>query len=133
MSGDSQANPRRAVTIGVRVLGGPGEEGQGSIEAVRRPLIKKLGLGAGSMIGCTVLAMGGVFVPVLHFFLVPGLLITGFGIALRIFLEKYRVITTDVRCPVCSADLSLPERLFRTTCYIECCGCSRRLFVELRA
>lgn len=115
----------------VQVIGGPGEESRGTAQVYRRPLAPKLFIAFISFILCTAFAVCAIAIPVLHFFLVPGLFLLGIGLAARTMMLSSSVQSSDVRCPVCSADLSLPKQFFKSSTYVECSGCRRRLFVEL--
>lgn len=70
------------------------------------------------------LTVFSVFIPVLHFFLVPAFLGLTVYTGYKRFREVYRVDLTTVCCPVCSQKLKetvmySEEKTFRLYCY-EC-------------
>ncbi|MBY0452629.1 MAG: hypothetical protein K2P92_06310, partial [Bdellovibrionaceae bacterium] len=70
------------------------------------------------------LAVFSVFIPMLHFFLVPAFLGMTVYIGYKRMRELYRIDLTTVNCPVCSKKFKetlmySDEKTFRLYCY-EC-------------
>jgi hypothetical protein len=78
-----------------------------------------------ALAGCWVLAVAAVFLPLLHFVLVPGLLVLGPALAWRRLHEAETLVLAEGACPACGAPqrfaLGSPWRA-RTLLRCEACG-----------
>jgi hypothetical protein len=86
--------------------------------------LKILGLMWGGGIIC-------VFVPVLHFFLVPAALILGMVFSIRQFSFRSALSSGDVICPECGANISLNLAPFNWPKRQQCQSCQARILMLL--
>ena len=81
---------------------------------------------------CWGLAVVAVFVPLLHFILVPALVLAGPLVARWRWLERASVLRAHGRCPGCGADLDLPlKQPAREELSFRCTACGRPLALRL--
>lgn len=79
--------------------------------------------------GCAVLA---VFLPLLHFVLVPLLLIGGPMLALQRSRERYQLLRVRGACPGCGATLDEPmQSALSTGITLRCASCRRAVTLVL--
>lgn len=87
---------------------------------------------AGTLATCWALAVVAVFLPLLHFVLVPGLLLLGPALAWARLREERTLLGVDGACPACAAPvreaLSQP---WRERTLLRCDACSRQLTLVL--
>lgn len=87
---------------------------------------------AGTLGVCWVLAVVAVFLPLLHFVLVPGLLLLGPLLAWSRLNESDTLLGADGACPACSLALHLRlAQPWRERTILRCDGCGRRLELVL--
>jgi hypothetical protein len=101
-----------------------GVVGHGRRDRVRRAIL--------ALAACWGAAIAAVFLPVLHFVLVPSLLVAGPIVAYSRLRQRLTVVDVQGTCPACGADVREP--LARgTTNPIEfrCDACRRALNVRL--
>ena len=115
------------------VHGAPGQENSGTIEISENTLRMKLMTGGLNLIGCWILAVLAIAVPVVHFFLVPGLLLAGVLLALRAALKKGVILNSALFCPACSEQLEMPTIFYQRQLYVVCPKCSQHLSVDIEA
>jgi len=87
---------------------------------------------ARTLAACWGLAVVAVFLPLLHFVLVPGLLVLGPVLAWSRLREECTLVRVDGACPACA--LPLHEKLghpWRERTLTRCDGCSRQLMLVL--
>jgi len=85
-----------------------------------------------TLAACWGLAVAAVFLPLLHFVLVPGLLVLGPVLAWSRLHEERTLVRVDGTCPACA--LALHEKLvhpWRERTLVRCDGCSRQLVLVL--
>lgn len=110
----------KATTADLRV------QGHGKRDRVRRA--------AAAWAGCWGAAIAAVFLPVLHFVLVPLLLIAGPLMALSQLTNRVTVLEVEGPCPACGARVhETPRRDARTPIDLRCTSCRRALTVRLPA
>jgi predicted amidophosphoribosyltransferase len=81
---------------------------------------------------CWGLAVVAVFVPLLHFILVPALVLAGPLVARSRWLERASVLRARGACPGCGAALDLPLRQpAREEVTFRCSACGRPLALRL--
>jgi len=68
-----------------------------------------------------------IFIPVLHFFLVPGAVLIGIALAYRQFTLRSQVLGGVVECPACHAKVALNSAPFNWPKIIECSACQARI------
>ena len=81
---------------------------------------------------CWGLAVVAVFLPLLHFVLVPGLLLLGPVLAWSRLHEERTLVSVDGACPACA--LPLHEKLtqpWQERTLVRCDGCARQLTLAL--
>lgn len=79
---------------------------------------------------CWGLALVTVFVPILHFVLVPGFLLLGSILGLATWMESALVLSGEISCPNCSVKLVLPRASESWPKTTRCSGCSYTLSIE---
>lgn len=108
----STVRPAAAITVPARIeyTGKPSTEAQ--VDLLRRPRHERMRRATIGWVGCWGLAIVAVFIPLLHFILVPALLIAGPLIARARWNEKATVLNVRGTCPGCgkpqSVDLKQP-------------------------
>ncbi|MBC7742241.1 MAG: hypothetical protein H7061_08590 [Bdellovibrionaceae bacterium] len=91
--------------------------------AILGPSLKKLLIFSG-------LALVSVFIPVLHFFLVPGLLITGLFVFFTQFKNTHYLPTGTYKCPSCEIQSSVNNFYFHIDSKVSCNQCGRQLSIR---
>ncbi len=87
---------------------------------------------ARTLAACWGLAIIAVFLPVLHFVLVPALLMLGPALAWSRFHEARTLVRADGACPACALPLHLElGQPWRERTILRCDGCGRRLTLLL--
>jgi len=86
---------------------------------------KRLGILWGAAIVC-------LFIPIVHFLLVPLFLITGLALAIVAFLGSIRIIGSELICPDCKNTFNLPETRESWPIDYSCPRCTRYLWIERR-
>jgi len=77
-------------------------------------------------------ALGGVFIPVAHFFLVPGCTLTGVYVAISRLRRGEMVVALDGTCPDCGFSQSFDVSGARTIPHhVTCSNCHRSLSTSL--
>jgi hypothetical protein len=103
-----------------------GVEGHGRRDRVRRALL--------ALAACWGAAIGAVFLPVLHFVLVPALLLAGPVVAFARLRQKLTLLDVDGACPACGFPVHEPLRADAgARIEIRCEGCRRALALRLPA
>lgn len=98
--------------------------GHGRRDRARRALV--------ALAGCWGAAIAAVFLPVLHFVLVPALLVAGPLAAWSQLRERLTILDVEGPCPACGA--AIREAVgsdARTPIALRCGGCRRALSVRL--
>ncbi|HET7224531.1 MAG TPA: hypothetical protein VFK69_02365 [Candidatus Eisenbacteria bacterium] len=93
---------------------------------------ERLVRGALGLAGCWGLAVVAVFLPMLHFVLVPGLLIAGVALGWHRLHEHATVAGASGRCPACGAevDTTLDESLGDAIA-LRCERCRREIHLRV--
>lgn len=87
---------------------------------------------AGTLATCWALAVVAVFLPLLHFILVPGLLLLGPALAWARLHEDSTLLGVDGACPACAAPLrEALSQPWRERTLLRCHACSRQLTLVL--
>jgi hypothetical protein len=97
----------------------------------RQDRLRRAMLGLGACWGAAILA---VFLPLLHFVLVPALVVAGPLVALSQLRQRVTVLDVDGPCPACGAPIR--EKLMsdsRLPMALRCESCRRALSVRLPA
>jgi len=79
---------------------------------------------------CWGLAVLSIFVPVLHFFLVPGFLIAGIVIFFVTYRKNELLEQATIICPSCSKEFSLFKLSFLWPLHKDCPDCQNVLLIE---
>jgi len=97
----------------------------------RRDRARRALLGIGA---CWLAAIGAVFLPVLHFVLVPALVVAGPLVAVSQLRQRLTVLDIEGPCPACTAPLREPlNGDTRTPMSLRCGACRRSIDVRLPA
>ena len=86
------------------------------------------------LVQCWGLAIAGVFIPVAHFFLVPGFFIAGIVVFFRRRTASRVILSIAGKCPDCGTEQSfdVPAR-WEPPLAIDCKNCHRRLTLSAPA
>lgn len=122
--------PDKKNTIPVRVLGAPGEETAGKLFVENRSFVTRLTQGLKFLLLFGALASISIFIPGLHFILVPAFSIVGlFGFFVT--LTKTEMVTgIEASCPRCGTALFLAAQSPRFPLYSDCSNCAKRVGIE---
>jgi hypothetical protein len=102
------------------------------VDLIRRPPRVRGVRAIQGLLACWGLAIVAVFVPVLHFILVPGLLLGGLFLARARWREEATLLAVRGVCPGCGAGQSFALRQpARAQVPWRCPGCGRPIVVEL--
>lgn len=129
-SSDLERWKEAGTPVSVKILGDDGKETRGQVyvrtfpprERIFRAL-KFLGLGWGA-------AVVAVFIPILHFILVPLFLIAGPAIAFWAYGQTSVVLGGQGTCPHCGASLPLERSADRWPLDDLCSRCRNRVKIE---
>jgi hypothetical protein len=93
---------------------------------------QRLARALAGLVGCWAAAIVSVFIPVAHFFLVPGFLVLGVVWAVARSRERQRLLGLRGTCPRCGRDeeFGRGERQGGQT-WVTCPGCFTRLLVTI--
>lgn len=88
--------------------------------------------GAGQLLKFWVMAFFCIFIPVLHFFLVPGLFLIGIYVFLKSTKFKFHISQSgSADCPCCHNQIELKELWFESQVRFSCQHCSEQLVLEV--
>jgi hypothetical protein len=76
------------------------------------------------------LAVGSVFIPVLHFFLVPLFLLLSFFFAWLNYKKIYKISSVKVACPVCHGEITFEASSSSLPVRNSCILCGAQLYAE---
>jgi hypothetical protein len=76
------------------------------------------------------LALGSLFIPVLHFFLVPLFLIFSLFFAWLNFKKIYKISSVKLSCPVCHGEIVFEASSSRLPIRNSCILCGAQLYAE---
>lgn len=110
-------------TIKAGVLASSGEEGEGTIEIIRWSSAKRLTAAAKVSGLMLVLSAVSVFLPGLHFVLVPLFLIGAVAGGTYRFMKGETVSDRDLKCPVCSKAIELRSENPEWPLSVQCQSC----------
>lgn len=79
---------------------------------------------------CWVLAVGAAFLPVLHFIIVPALLITGPIVGSAMYGQKESILGGKGACPACQAELKIEKGPLRWPIDELCTSCRRTIRIQ---
>lgn len=97
---------------------------------VEHPKPKRVARALKALGTCWGLAIVSVFLPVLHFLLVPGFLIAGPYLALQRLAEKATLFGASGTCPACGHELGFKVREpLRDRTSLRCTACSREIWL----
>jgi hypothetical protein len=103
-----------------------------AVRVRRRDGPARLARAAKTLAACWGLAVVAVFLPLLHFILVPGLLVLGVALGWSRLREAHSLIDAEGPCPACDArqhfDLGRP---WRERTMLRCDACGRPLELDL--
>lgn len=105
----------------------------GVAHVVARSLLGRVGRASVALGGAWAVAVLGVFIPILHFFLVPAFLVTGVVLALVRLREGATLVTLEGACPRCRTPRrreNLGRFLDGRTVHCDGCGEQMRLHVR---
>jgi hypothetical protein len=99
---------------------------------IRRPRPQRIRRALAGLAGCWGLAVVSVFLPVLHFILVPSLLVAGPLVAHWRLREHASLLAARGRCPGCDQAVSLDTRQpARPEIPFRCSACGRPLQLRI--
>ncbi len=102
------------------------------VDVVRRPRPERLRRAARAWAVCWGAAAVAVFIPLLHFLLVPAFAIAGPLVARSRWLERATILSARGRCPGCDAALDLALRVpAGAELPWRCTACGRPLVLRL--
>jgi hypothetical protein len=94
----------------------------------RRSLASRLGRAGLGLAIAWLLAFPAIFLPVLHFVLVPGLVVGGVVLAAQRLREDRTLARVEGRCPRCGASVdATPGGRFRLPRSVQCIHCRNTL------
>ncbi len=77
------------------------------------------------------LAVGAVFVPILHLILVPGFLLLSIFMAVNAYVDNVEIENIKLKCEKCHADIMLPsKRADQYPFWVKCPSCQTEYRVE---
>ena len=118
---------RQAVTISAEH--GVGQS-PGEVRVQRWDKKDRTARSARAWVVCWVAAIGAIFIPVLHFFLVPTLLLAGPVSAFFIAGQENVILGGEGTCPVCHAFLPLTRNALQFPISDICPACQAPLRIE---
>lgn len=71
-----------------------------------------------------------VFIPMLHFFLVPGFIIAGIYSFLKQYKNTHHLLAGSFRCPSCDETSEVKNLYFHEDSKISCSNCARQLTIK---
>ena len=96
----------------------------------RRTLVSRVGRAGLGLAVAWLLAFPAIFLPVLHFVLVPGLVIGGIVLAVHRMREDRTLARVEGHCPRCGASVdATPGGRFRLPRSVQCLHCKNTLTV----
>lgn len=124
-------NPAQLRTLHVRIRGSesdPVSSGELQIQewSARERLQRALKWGG----GCWGLAVASVFVPLAHFVLVPGLLLSGPFVALVVYSKESVILGGQGTCPHCRATLPIVRGTPKFPLRDLCTQCQSSVLIE---
>lgn len=143
---NAQASPtNRPASSGgpVQSMNGRGERGAtlhvfGAAPTHATAAVEPLGLGGrlarslGILVACWGAAIVSIFIPVAHFFLVPGFLVLGVVLAVARGRERERILRLHGICPRCRREREFIQSGRQGgTLWVSCPGCFNRLSVTI--
>lgn len=98
------------------------------VQLVHRAPGERLFRAARALAGCWGLGVVSVFIPLAHFFLVPGFLLLGPVLAVQRLGEAVTVVKARGACPACGQplDVTLKDR-WKPAIPVRCAACRRRI------
>lgn len=93
-----------AFPVALQIRDSAREPTAATLELETIPFPKRLGRAAVRLLAAWALAVGCVFIPLLHFVLVPGFLLAGPVLAWLAVRQTVRVISASITCPKCGKD-----------------------------
>lgn len=91
---------------------------------------KRLGRGLLRLLACWALAVACIFVPLLHFVLVPGLVLLGPVLAWRASVATVSVSSTEITCPRCSTLTPVEPGTTGWPARLWCASCGTTFFAR---
>ncbi len=77
------------------------------------------------------LAIASIFVPILHFFLVPGFLILSIFMAINAYSDSQEIANLDLKCAKCGTSVTLAEkRQEQYPFWVKCPSCQTEYRIE---
>ena len=106
-SSDARPLPAEAITVPAQIeyTGKPSSSAQADL--IRRPKGERMRRATLSWLACWGLAVAAVFIPVLHFVLVPALVIAGPLLGMARLSERATLERVTGACPACDHALAL--------------------------
>ena len=87
------------------------------------PFAKRLGRGAVRLLGAWAVAVACVFIPLLHFVLVPGFFLAGPVLAWLAVRASVRVTSASITCPKCGKDAPIEAGTTGWPVSMRCSSC----------
>lgn len=77
------------------------------------------------------LAVAAIFVPILHFILVPGFLLLSIFMAINAYVDGVEIANIELKCEKCNSDITLPEkRADQYPFWVKCTHCQTEYRIE---
>ena len=117
-------------TATLLLFGKPNEKVESPAQIEVWSKAKRNGQAAASFFGCLVLAAVTVFVPLLHFFLVPGFLIAAPVSAYLLSRREGKIVHAETRCPSCANPIDVDGIPLKFPVYRRCAQCAQVVLIE---
>ena len=116
------------IPVALRIRDSAREPTHASLEVESIPMPARVGRAVGLFVVLVGLAVGSVFVPLLHFVLVPGFAIAAFVLPVLTVRASVRVLSSEVKCPKCGevTPIEKGRRGWPVALWCKQCGTSFR-------
>jgi hypothetical protein len=112
-----------ACPVALQIRDSAREPTPATLELEPIPFASRLGRGAVRLLAAWALAVGCVFIPLLHFVLVPGFFLAGPVLAWLAVRKTVRVTSASVTCPKCRKDSAIEAGTTGWPVSMRCVSC----------
>ncbi len=71
-----------------------------------------------------------IFVPILHFFLVPASILIGIALSIRQLKLEYRLADVSLNCPECGKAVTVDSKSFEWPKRVPCGSCQKMILIR---